>query len=74
MAAVLLGLAALGFFLFTREVLGAPRWAALATMGLVGVDRMVLHTRICDLKGRADPTAPRGLEPEGNGYRVCMVG
>ncbi|MDQ3631315.1 MAG: hypothetical protein M3417_08645 [Actinomycetota bacterium] len=43
-AAVLLGLAALGFFLFTREVLGAPRWAALAAMGLVGVDRMVLHT------------------------------
>lgn len=48
MAAVLLGLAALGFFLFTREVLGAPRWAAPATMGLVGVDRMVLHTRIGD--------------------------
>ena len=43
-AAVLLGLAALGFFLFTREVLGAPRWAALAAMGLVGMDRMVLHT------------------------------
>lgn len=43
-AAVLLGLAALGFFLFTREVLGAPRWAALAAMGLVGIDRMVLHT------------------------------
>jgi hypothetical protein len=43
-AAVLLGLAALGFFLFTREVLGAPRWAALAAMGLVGADRMVLHT------------------------------
>lgn len=43
-AAVLLGLAALGFFLFTREVLGAPRWAALAAMGLVGLDRMVLHT------------------------------
>ena len=44
MAAVLLGLAAFGFFLFTREVLGAPRWAALAAMGLVGLDRMVLHT------------------------------
>ena len=43
-AAVLLGLAALGFFLFTREVLRAPRWAALAAMGLVGIDRMVLHT------------------------------
>ena len=43
-AAVLLGLAALGFFLFTRDVLGAPRWAALAAMALVGLDRMVLHT------------------------------
>ena len=43
-AAVLLGLAALGFFLFSREVLQAPRWAALAGMGLVGIDRMVLHT------------------------------
>ncbi len=43
-AAVLLGLAALGFFLFVREVLSAPRWAALAAMGLVGLDRMVLHT------------------------------
>ncbi len=43
-AAILLGLAALGFFLLGREVLGAPRWAALAGMGLVGLDRMVLHT------------------------------
>ena len=44
MAAVLLGLAAIGFFLFAREVLQAPRWAALAGMALVGIDRMVLHT------------------------------
>ncbi len=44
MAAVLLALAACGFFLFTRELLGAPRWAAVAAMGLVGIDRMVLHT------------------------------
>lgn len=43
-AAILLGLAVIGFFLFSREVLRAPRWAALAGMGLVGLDRMVLHT------------------------------
>jgi hypothetical protein len=43
-AAVLLGMAACGFFLFVRELLGAPRWAAIAAMGLVGLDRMVLHT------------------------------
>jgi len=44
LAAVLLALSALGFYLFTREVLRAPRWVALAAMGLVGLDRMVLHT------------------------------
>lgn len=44
LAAVLLALSALGFYLFTREVLGAPRWVGLAAMGLVGLDRMVLHT------------------------------
>jgi hypothetical protein len=43
-AAVLLAMAALGFFLLAREVLRAPPWAALAAMGLVGLDRMVLHT------------------------------
>ncbi|MCA1656207.1 MAG: hypothetical protein LC713_00555 [Actinobacteria bacterium] len=43
-AAILLGLAALGFFLIARELLGAPRWAALCALGLVGLDRMVLHT------------------------------
>lgn len=43
-AAVTLALAALGFFLVARELLGAPRWAALAGMALIGLDRMVLHT------------------------------
>ena len=44
LAAVLLGLSALGFHLLCREVLGAPRWVSLVAMGLVGLDRMVLHT------------------------------
>lgn len=44
LAAVLLGLSALGFYLLAREVLGAPRWVGLVAMGLVGLDRMVLHT------------------------------
>jgi len=44
LAALLLGLSALGFYLFAREVLGAPRWVGLVAMGLVGLDRMVLHT------------------------------
>ncbi|MCW3041681.1 MAG: hypothetical protein JWM31_3586, partial [Solirubrobacterales bacterium] len=43
-AAMLLGMAALGFFLFARELLRAPPWAALAAMAYVGLDRMVLHT------------------------------
>ncbi len=43
-AAVLLGMAALGFFLVARELLRAPPWAAVATMAIVGLDRMVLHT------------------------------
>ena len=42
--ALLLALAALGFFLVARELAGAPRWAALGAMALVGLDRMVLHT------------------------------
>jgi hypothetical protein len=44
LAAVLLGLAAVGFFLVARELLRAPPWVALCAMGLVGLDRMVLHT------------------------------
>ena len=43
-AAVLLGLAAVGWFLVARELLGAGALAALAAMGLAGLDRMVLHT------------------------------
>jgi hypothetical protein len=43
-AALLLGMAALGFFLVARELLRAPPWAALAAMAIVGLDRMVLHT------------------------------
>jgi hypothetical protein len=43
-AAMLLALACLGFFLVARELLRAPPWVALAAMGLVGLDRMVLHT------------------------------
>ncbi len=42
--AVLLALAAFGFFLVARELAGAPRWAALGAMAVVGTDRMVLHT------------------------------
>ncbi|HEU4978868.1 MAG TPA: hypothetical protein VFT42_08245, partial [Solirubrobacteraceae bacterium] len=41
---VMLALAALGFFLVAREMLRAPPWAALVALGLVGIDRMVLHT------------------------------
>ncbi len=44
LAAVLLALAAAGFFLFTRELLRGPPWAAAVAMGIIGLDRMVLHT------------------------------
>ena len=44
LSAVLAALAALGFWLLARELLGAGPWAAGAAMGLVGLDRMVLHT------------------------------
>jgi hypothetical protein len=43
-AAVLLALAAAGWFLVARDLLGAGPIAALAAMGLAGLDRMVLHT------------------------------
>jgi len=43
-AAVLLALAAVGWFLVARELLGAPMLAAVAAMGLAGLDRIVLHT------------------------------
>lgn len=42
--AVLLGLMLLGWFMFAREVLGSSAWAAAVAAGLVGLDRMVLHT------------------------------
>jgi hypothetical protein len=44
LAAMMLALACLGFFLIARELLRAPPWAALAGMGLVGLNPMVLHT------------------------------
>jgi hypothetical protein len=44
LAAVMLALACLGFFLLARELLRAPPWAALCGMGLVGLNPMVLHT------------------------------
>lgn len=43
-AAMLLAMAALGFFLLVRELLRGPPWTALAAMAYVGLDRMVLHT------------------------------
>jgi hypothetical protein len=43
-AAVMLALSALGFFLFAREALGGSRAAALGAMGIVALDRMVLLT------------------------------
>ncbi|WP_205696642.1 hypothetical protein [Conexibacter sp. SYSU D00693] len=42
--ALLLAIACLGFFLVARELLRAPLWVALLATGLVGLDRMVLHT------------------------------
>jgi cytochrome c-type biogenesis protein CcmH/NrfF len=42
--ATLLALAALGFWLLARELLGAGPWAAAAAMGLVGLNRMELFT------------------------------
>ena len=44
LAAALLALGALGFWLLTRELLGAGAWAAAAAMGLVGLNRMTLFT------------------------------
>jgi len=42
--AVMLALAATGFFLVARDLLGAGTATALSAMGLVALDRMVLHT------------------------------
>jgi hypothetical protein len=46
MMAVILALSLLGFFLAARELLGSNLVGALATMGLVGLDRMVVHTAV----------------------------
>ena len=43
-AAVMLALAAIGFFLLARELLGSNLLGAVSAMALVGLDRMVLHT------------------------------
>jgi hypothetical protein len=42
--AALIALAALGFWLLARDLLGAGAWAAGAAMGLVGLNRMELFT------------------------------
>jgi hypothetical protein len=42
--AALLALAALGFWLLARELLGSGPWAAGAAMGLIGLNRIALFT------------------------------
>jgi len=44
LSAALLALAALGFWLLARELLGAGPWGAAAAMGLVGLNRIELFT------------------------------
>ena len=44
LAAALLALAALGFWLLARELLGAGAWAAAGVMALIGLNRMALFT------------------------------
>ncbi|MEA2190355.1 MAG: hypothetical protein QOI73_476 [Solirubrobacteraceae bacterium] len=44
LAASLLALAALGFWLLARELLGAGAWAAAMVMALIGLNRMALFT------------------------------
>lgn len=46
LSAALLALAALGFWLLARELLGAGPWGAAAAMGLVGMNRIELFTGI----------------------------
>ncbi|MEA2299276.1 MAG: hypothetical protein QOF77_2212 [Solirubrobacteraceae bacterium] len=46
MMAVVLALSLLGFFLAARELLASNLLGALAAMGLVGLDRMVIHTAV----------------------------
>lgn len=44
LAAAMLGMAAVGFFLLARKVLGAPLAVAAAAMLFAALDRMALHT------------------------------
>ncbi|MDX6691964.1 MAG: hypothetical protein QOG15_3421 [Solirubrobacteraceae bacterium] len=44
LAALLLGMAAIGFWLMARDLLGAGLFTAGAVMGLIGLNRIVLHT------------------------------
>jgi len=44
LAAALLAMAALGFWLLARELLGAGPWGAAVAMGLVGMNRIELFT------------------------------
>ena len=44
LAAIMLALAALGWFLFARELLRVRMLGAVGAMGIVGLDQMVLHT------------------------------
>jgi hypothetical protein len=44
LSGALLALAALGFWLLARELLGAGAWAAAAAMALVGLNRVALFT------------------------------
>jgi hypothetical protein len=44
LSGVLLALAALGFWLLARELLGAGAWAAAAAMALIGLNRVALFT------------------------------
>ncbi|MBV9310826.1 MAG: hypothetical protein JOZ73_08335 [Solirubrobacterales bacterium] len=46
LAAFVLALGAIGFFLLARHMLRAPPWVALAVLLLVGIDRIVLYVTI----------------------------
>jgi hypothetical protein len=44
LAAMLLALTAIGFWLLARDLLGSGLWTAGAVMGLIGLNRIALHT------------------------------
>jgi hypothetical protein len=46
LAAFVLALCAVGFFLLARHMLRAPPWIALAVLLLVGIDRIVLYVTV----------------------------